>query len=228
MIQTEVIYFKRVPGLSHAHFEHLHRAIVQSAFDHECSEGFIDVERTGDSLSAVLVLRRQALRTVFVEGKFLEQAIIYYQQVPFTIDAPSGMIDVFAGAQKASKVASVIGKILHFQYPIEDVSFLPKDVYGILTNASYCLEITQLCIVNFHPLQGVHGRFSPTITQTSQGLALLEEYGKDVTDALYEVKSPSRVEFTLRVSSAGGLAIRVEEKQFDLILGSLKKMLLPS
>lgn len=226
MLRTELIYFKRIPGLSNIHFEDLYKAIVQSGLEQDLNEGFINTERTEDSILAVLMVKRQVLHTIFVDGRLLEQTVVYYQQIPFAVDSRYSTIEVFAGMQKANKVASVLGRMLDFQYPIEDICFSPREVQRVLTDTGCQLEITQLLIRNFHPMQGVSGRFSPMITQTSKGLALLEEYDRDVTDAVYRVKSLDQIEFTLRVSAAGGLAIRMESEELDSTLVELKKILL--
>jgi hypothetical protein len=226
MLRTELIYFKRILSLSSIHFEGLHRGILQSGLDQDVSEGFISVERTPDSISAVLMVRRHAMRRVFVEGRLLERTIAYYRQIPFAVDSRYSTIEVFAGAKRASKVASVIGRMLRFEYPIEDLLFPPIAVYRTLMEAGYQLEIEQLFIRNFHPAEGVIGRFSPLITQTPKGLALLEEYDRDVTDAVYKVKSPNQAQFTLRVSITGGLAIRAESEEIDSTLETLKRLLL--
>lgn len=226
MLRTELIYFKRIPGLSDFHFENLHKEILQSGIDQDVSEGFINVERTKDSISAVLLVRRQALHRVFVDGRLLEQTITYYRQIPFAVNSRYSTIEVFAGAQKANKMASVIGRMLRFKYSIEDIPFPPIEVYRTLIDAGYQLEIEQLFIRDFHPMEGVSGRFSPIITQTPRGLALLEEYDRDVTDAVYKVKSPNSIEFTLRASIAGGLAIRMESEEMNSTLETLKKLLL--
>jgi hypothetical protein len=227
MFRTELVYFKRIPGLSDIHYEDLHKAIVQSNLERDANEGFINTERTANSISAVLAVQRQALHTMLVDGRLVEHTIVYYQQIPFTVDFRYSTVEVLAGAQKANKVASVIGKISYFRYPIEDLFFSPMEVYWEMFRAGYSLEITQLFITNFNPTEGVSGRFSPKITQTPKGLALLEKYDRNVTDVIYEVKSPEQVEFALRVSSAGGLAIRVESEKVDLVLEALKKLILP-
>jgi hypothetical protein len=227
MIRTEWIYFKRIPGLSDAHFESLHKEILQTSLKRDVSEGFINVERTENSVLAVLVVRRHALHRVLVNGRLVEQTFTYYQQIPFALDCRYSTIEAFAGAQRANKVASVIGRMLHFEYSVEDIAFPPKEVYYMLMGAGYRLEIEQLFIRDFRPMEGVSGRFSPTITQTPKGIALLEEYDRDVTDAVYRVKSPRQIEFTLRASMAGGLAIKAESEEIDSDLEALKNQLLP-
>jgi hypothetical protein len=226
MLQTKWVYFKMISGLSRSDYMALFRAMSQLEFDQSSVEGFTGVERVGQLTSAVLVVRRQTSFTAFEEDKLCEQTVTYYQRIPFNVDLRYNTIEVFGGSRKANKVASLIGKLLSFKCPIEDLQFSQIGILNTLQDEGYRLKILRMTIENFSPTDGAQGRFSPRISHTPEGLALLREYKDAVTDAVYEVKSPNQIEFTLRVRKLGGLAVRVEDEEIGRTFEKIKEAIL--
>jgi hypothetical protein len=226
MSRTKWVYFKRIPDLSRKHYIDLYKAIVQLEFDHNATEGFTNIERTERLISAILLVKRQTSFTGFADDRLCEQIVTYYQKIPFVVDSCYSTIEVFGGNRKANKAASIIGKLLRFQYSIEDLRFSQQKILDILTDEGYRLSIMRMSIENYHPTQGVSGRFIPKITNVPEGLALLREYRNNVMDAIYEVQSPKQVDFTLRVRKTGGLAVKGEREEIDSVLEEIKQLIL--
>lgn len=227
MRRTTLVYMRRIIGLSQNDFRALQTRFKNTKFDDSKGYGFVDTQLDGSLLSTTLALRQVTYQTLFdpETGDFSRQETVYFEQIPFSIDAEFKTLEIFSNANNARQVINVMADLLNYRLAMPSLDFAPPQVLGVLAKSRRGISLRKCALNNFVARPGVSGRYTPEVTNSTNGLALIEAQKEDITQITFVVDLKVEAEVKLAVSRSGGLSITCDEDNLVPALSELKALL---
>lgn len=228
MRRTTLVYMRRIIGLSLEDVRHLQTQFTSIIFNEDKGYGFVDTTLKGSLLSTTLALRRVFHQTIFDpdSGAFSREATVYFEQIPLIIDSRFKTLEIFSNADNARQVIVIMAELLNFRLAMPSLDFSPPRVLGILAKARPGVSLRKFVAQNFAAQPGVSGRYSPEVTDSVSGMALIEAHPEEITQVAFVADLRVEAEVKLAVSRTGGLAITCDEDNVTAALSELKGLLL--
>lgn len=228
MRRTTLVYMRRIIGLSLEDVRHLQTQFTSIIFDETKGYGFVDTSLKGSLLSTTLALRRIFHQTIFnpESGTFSREASVYFEQIPLVIDSRFKTLEIFSNADNARQVILIMAELLNFRLAMPSLDFSPPHVLSVVAKARSGISLRKFVAQNFAARPGMSGRYTPEVTDSSSGLALIEAHPDEITQITFVADLRVEAEVKLAVSRSGGLAITCDEDNLAAALSELKGLLL--
>ncbi|MEM7035153.1 MAG: hypothetical protein AAF629_36780 [Chloroflexota bacterium] len=226
MRRVTLVHLRRLAGFTIDHFRALQQDLQAFGFDEVQRYGFVNLEVGDDYLTATLVRRRITYRTIFdpSTGNFSQQEVTNFERTPFGVDAQFGTLDIFASNTKARQLTSLLEGTLDYRLTIEGMGISPAEGLRRIAQQRTAYTLKKLALTEFSALPGIVGRYTPTITDTEQGLALIQDHGGMVKQVTLTANFAEEDNVGVTIAHNGGLSVACNQDHFGEILQSLKRM----
>jgi hypothetical protein len=227
MRRTELVHLRVIEDFSVIDVRELFEKIATLGFDNDSGYGFINTNLEGTRVSSTLVLRKLTYRTTFdpESNTFSRQESMYFEKIPFFLDAEFDTVEVFSSATNTRRVISIVGKLLDYQFAIADPDISPVEFLNIVAASKLPFSLVKFCINNFIARPGISGRYSAEVIDNASGVNIIEKQQGDVEKVTLEVNFEAEERVELTVSRNGGLNITCDEDSVLDILDEIKKLM---
>jgi hypothetical protein len=200
--------------------------LEETPYSDESAFGFSDILTEGNVLEATLTKRSAvSIKTLGEDGDRKDQTIFVFSFVFFVIDFDCNLLEVYGTSKNISKVIQCLNSALGNKISIFPCKTFPSEIIPILKERVEIIEIESLVINYFKYNEYATGKFSPTISSTKTGLALLDEYSKDVVKAILTITSGNKHNYQIEFNSAGRFTIKCNHEHFEEMLILFKMQL---
>ncbi|WP_313184189.1 hypothetical protein [Sphingobacterium siyangense] len=196
--------------------------INQKQYDEENGFGVLSYEKRGENNFMFEIVKRSPtyLLEFDRESKEMTKQLTYlFKQSSFEIDQSNMNLTVYGGLSNASDIK------LFFRRYFSDVKLIPiqidiKSFFYRTSKTSTKTAIKFISIKNFIYNNGIVGKFSGEIIDTTIVNEILENYSKDILRATFNIEIEDSV-FDVQIFPVGSLKLMINSGNTEMILNYL-------
>lgn len=220
-----IIIFKFI-GVNLPVIEDAFRDIKENEFDPNKAEGFRDLSRESEYLTARLIQKSSTYINDFnaITRQIDRRQIDLFLSTDFGVDYEFLTMDYFGARSNFSKFQRGLINLLGRSFALEEINISVEDLITELSGVVEDLRINRLVVSEYNPLHGVIGKFDAKIFSNESAEALIAENSGKIIKC--EIDIFGELEFNLSISNYCSLKLQCEEQNYSSIVYFLKKVIL--
>jgi len=201
--------------------------LLTSPYSDELGFGFENIEFEENLISAILIKRNATYIHEYdpITKEMVKRQIMLFSDIKFQFDFNYGVMCVFGQASYLTQLKSAMRNTFNFSFTASQTDLSPYKIYLALSERQIAFEIKSIAIERFVFQNGISGKLTGTVIDSTVADDLVNNYKTDVNKVLFQITIDENDSFGLQASNNGAVKFFSSDDMFEYHLNVFKKNL---